>query len=83
MIRRLPLVGVRIHLSGSIPDKLTEKELVAFIGDYKTDANNIPKPMLALSSDKCAQSNFERECQHQVTFCKAHPQKIFHSHYIT
>ena len=43
-------------------DKLTEKELVAFIGDYKTDANNIPKPMLALSSDKCAQSNFEREC---------------------
>ena len=39
-------------------DKLTAKELTAFIGDYKTDANNIPKPMLALSSDKCAQSNF-------------------------
>lgn len=42
-------------------EKLTEAELLLFIGDHKTDANNIPKPMLAIQADKCSESNFERE----------------------
>lgn len=39
MIRRLPLVGVRIHLSGSIPDKLTEEEervICSFVQEFAT-----------------------------------------------
>lgn len=42
-------------------EDITEEELYSFLGDNKTDANNVPKPMLAQQSDKCSPGSFEKD----------------------
>lgn len=39
-------------------DELTKDDLVKFLETMKTDGNNIPKPMLAISSDKVPNKTF-------------------------
>ena len=42
-------------------DECTSEELLGFLGEHKTDANGIVKPMLAQQSDKASPNVFEKE----------------------
>lgn len=42
-------------------DEVPEEDLYSYLGDFKTDQDGIPKPMLAQQSDKCSLNIFEKD----------------------
>ena len=42
-------------------EECSENELYEFLGEHKTDTSGIPKPMLAVQSDKVSVNSFEKE----------------------